>query len=74
MSWKTDARRYMIENDLVEAIIALLKYMFYNTGMGTFIWLLSNRKEERCKGKIQLTDATAMKSLLRKNMGKRIVS
>ena len=45
--------------------------MFYNTGIGTFIWLLSNRKEARRKGKIQLIDATAMKSPLRRNMGKK---
>lgn len=45
--------------------------MFYNTGIGTFIWILSNKKEERRKGKIQLIDATAMKSPLRKNMGKK---
>ena len=44
-------------NDLVEAIIALPENMFYNTGIGTFIWILSNRKEERRKGKIQLIDA-----------------
>lgn len=43
--------------------------MFYNTGIGTFIWILSNKKEERRKGKVQLIDATAMKSPLRKNMG-----
>ena len=67
----TQARRYMIENDLVEAIIALPENMFYNTGIGTFIWILSNRKEECRKGKIQLIDATAMKSPLRKNMGKK---
>ena len=43
--------------------------MFYNTGIGTFIWVLSNKKEDRRKGKIQLIDATSMKSPLRKNMG-----
>ncbi len=68
-SGESNARRYMIENDLVEAIIALPDNMFYNTGIGTFIWILSNKKEERRKGKIQLIDATAMKSPLRKNMG-----
>lgn len=73
-SGESNARRYMIENDLVEAIIALPENMFYNTGIGTFIWVLSNKKEERRKGKIQLIDATAMKSPLRKKMGKRIVS
>lgn len=70
-SGESNARRYMIENDLVEAVIALPENMFYNTGIGTFIWVLSNRKEERRKGKIQLIDATAMKSPLRKNMGKK---
>lgn len=68
---ESNARRFMIENDLVEAIIALPENMFYNTGIGTFIWILSNKKEERRKGKIQLIDATAMKSPLRKNMGKK---
>ena len=70
-SGESNARRYMIENDLVEAIIALPENMFYNTGIGTYIWILSNRKEDRRKGKIQLIDATAMKSPLRKNMGKK---
>ena len=70
-SGESNARRCLIENDLVEAIIALPENMFYNTGIGTFIWILSNKKEERRKGKIQLIDATAMKSPLRKNMGKK---
>lgn len=70
-SGESNARRYMIEHDLVEAIIAVPENMFYNTGIGTFIWILSNKKEDRRKGKIQLIDATAMKSPLRKNMGKK---
>ena len=70
-SGESNARRYLIENDLVEAIIAFPENMFYNTGIGTFIWVLSNKKEERRKGKIQLIDATAMKLPLRKNMGKK---
>jgi type I restriction enzyme M protein len=70
-SGESNARRYLIENDLVEAIIALPENMFYNTGIGTFIWILSNKKEERRKGKIQLIDASKMKSPLRKNMGKK---
>ncbi|WP_279002175.1 class I SAM-dependent DNA methyltransferase [Ruminococcus bicirculans (ex Wegman et al. 2014)] len=70
-SGESNARRYMIENDLVEAIIAVPENMFYNTGIGTFIWVLSNKKEDRRKSKIQLIDATAMKSALRKNMGKK---
>lgn len=70
-SGESNARRYLIENDLVEAIIAVPENMFYNTGIGTFIWVLSNKKEARRKGKIQLIDATAMKESLRKNMGKK---
>lgn len=70
-SGESNARRYLIENDLVEAIIAVPENMFYNTGIGTYIWILSNKKEKRRKGKIQLIDATAMKSTLRKNMGKK---
>lgn len=70
-SGESNARRYMIENDLVEAIIAVPDSMFYNTSIGTYIWVLSNKKEERRKGKIQLIDATVMKSSLRKNMGKK---
>ncbi|HPO78090.1 MAG TPA: class I SAM-dependent DNA methyltransferase, partial [Thermoclostridium caenicola] len=63
-SGESNARRYLIESDLVEAIIALPENMFYNTGISTYIWVLSNKKEERRKGKIQLIDATAMKSPL----------
>ena len=70
-SGESNARRYLIESDLVEAIIALPEKMFYNTGIGTFIWILSNNKEERRKGKIQLINATAIKSSLRKNMGEK---
>ncbi len=70
-SGESNARRYMIESDLVEAIIAVPEKMFYNTGIGTFIWVLSNRKEARRKGKIQLIDATGMKSPLRKNLGEK---
>jgi len=66
---ESNARRFMIERDLVEAIIALPNNMFYNTGIGTFIWVLSNRKEPHRKGKIQLIDATNIKSALRKNLG-----
>lgn len=68
-SGESNARRYLIESDLVEAIIALPDNMFYNTGIGTYIWVLFNKKEARRKGKIQLIDATQMKSPLRKNMG-----
>lgn len=70
-SGESNARRYVIENDLVEAIIALPGNMFYNTPLQTYIWILSNKKEERRKGKIQLIDATDMKSPLGKNLGKK---
>ena len=56
-SGESNIRRWIIENDWLEAIIALPEQMFYNTGIGTYIWLLTNRKEERRKGKIQLLDA-----------------
>ena len=70
-SGESNARRFMIENDFVEAIIALPEKMFYNTGIGTYIWVLSNRKEDRRRGKIQLIDATGIKTPLRKNMGEK---
>lgn len=70
-SGESNARRFMFENDLVEAIIALPESMFYNTSLGTYIWVLSNKKEECRKGKVQLIDATTMKSPLKKNMGKK---
>lgn len=70
-SGESNTRRYLIENDLVEAIISLPDNMFYNTGIGTFIWILSNNKENRRKGKIQLIDASKMKSPLPRNMGKK---
>lgn len=70
-SGESNARRFMFENDLVEAIIALPESMFYNTSLGTYIWVLTNKKEERRKGKVQLIDATALKSPLKKNMGKK---
>lgn len=70
-SGESNARRFFIENDLVEAIIALPGNMFYNTTQETYIWVLSNRKEDRRKGKIQLIDATTMKTPLRRNMGKK---
>ena len=67
----SNARRFMIEEDLIEAIIQLPENMFYNTGITTYIWILSNRKEERRKGKIQLINANGIKTALRKNMGKK---
>lgn len=65
----SNLRRYIFEQDLCEAIIAIPENMFYNTGIGTYIWVLTNKKEEKRKGKVQLIDATSMKSTLRKNLG-----
>ena len=70
-SGESNARRYLFENDLVEAIIALPDGMFYNTSLGTFIWVLSNKKSDERKGKVQLINATEMKTSMWKNMGKK---
>lgn len=67
----SNLRKYMFENDLVEAIIAMPEKDFYNTGIGTFIWVLTNRKEERRKGLVQLIDATNIKSPITKNLGEK---
>ena len=56
-SGESDIRKWIIENDWLEAIVALPEQMFYNTGIGTYIWIVTNRKEKRRKGKIQLFDA-----------------
>ena len=66
---ESNLRRYIIENDWLEAIVALPENMFYNTGIATFIWVVTNRKASHRQGKVQLIDATAMKSPLRKNLG-----
>ena len=66
---ESNLRRYIIENDMLEAIIAMPENMFYNTGIGTFVWIVTNRKEERRRGKVQLIDATSIKTPLRKNLG-----
>ena len=66
---ESNIRRYVIENDLLEAIVALPLNLFYNTGIATYIWVLSNRKQERRKGKVQLIDATKWFTPLRKNLG-----
>lgn len=66
---ESNLRRYIIENDWLEAIVALPENMFYNTGISTFIWIVTNRKAVHRQGKVQLIDATSMKSPLRKNLG-----
>lgn len=68
---ESNIRRWIIENDWLEAIIALPENMFYNTGIATYIWLLSNRKTNFRKGKVQLIDATGWYVPLRKNLGKK---
>ncbi|MDD4127361.1 MAG: class I SAM-dependent DNA methyltransferase [Methanomicrobium sp.] len=68
---ESNIRRWIIENDWLEAIVALPLNMFYNTGIATYIWVLSNRKPEHRKGKVQLIDATKWYKPLRKNLGKK---
>jgi len=68
---ESNIRRWIIENDWLEAIIALPLNMFYNTGIATYIWVLTNRKPEHRKGKVQLIDATKWFKPLRKNLGKK---
>jgi len=66
---ESEIRKMIIENDLLECIIALPTNIFYNTGIPTYIWILSNKKEERRKGKIQLINAIDIYEKLRKNLG-----
>lgn len=68
---ESNIRRWVIENDWLEAIIALPLNMFYNTGIATYIWVLTNRKPEHRKGKVQLIDATKWFKPRRKNLGKK---
>ena len=65
----SNIRRYLIENDLLEAIIQLPNNIFYNTGITTYIWVLSNHKAKDRKGKVQLIDASQLYEKLRKNLG-----
>jgi type I restriction enzyme M protein len=68
---KSNIRRWILENDWLEAIIALPLNMFYNTGIATYIWVLTNRKPAHRQGKVQLIDATPWFKPLRKNLGKK---
>ena len=70
-SGESNTRRWIIENDWLDAIIALPLNMFYNTGIATYVWVLSNRKPGHRRGKVQLIDATAWSRPLRKNLGKK---
>jgi type I restriction enzyme M protein len=68
-SGESEIRRYVLENDLVEAIVALPTDMFYNTGISTYVWILSNRKPDGRKGKVQLIDASSLFQKMRKSLG-----
>ena len=68
-SGESEIRRYVLENDLLEAIIALPTDMFYNTGISTYIWIVSNRKQALRKGKVQLVDASSFWQKMRKSLG-----
>ncbi|MER9868761.1 type I restriction-modification system subunit M [Mesorhizobium sp. M0136] len=70
-SGESNIRRWVIEKDWVEAIVALPLNLFYNTGIATYVWVLSNRKTKHRRGKIQLIDATQWFTPLRKNLGKK---
>lgn len=66
---ESNIRKWIIENDMLEAIVAMPKDMFYNTGIATYIWLVTNRKPERRKGKVQLINAVDFSTPMRKNLG-----
>src|SRR5271169_2522920 len=66
---ESNIRQWIIENDWLEAIVALPLNMFYNTGIATYVWVLTNRKPKRRRGKVQLIDATRWFKPLRKNLG-----
>jgi type I restriction enzyme M protein len=68
-SGESEIRRYVLENDLLEAIVGLPTDMFYNTGISTYVWIITNRKPEHRKGKVQLIDASAMWQKMRKSLG-----
>ena len=68
-SGESEIRRYVLENDLLEAIVGLPTDMFYNTGIATYVWIVSNRKPAARKGKVQLIDASGMWQKMRKSLG-----
>src|ERR1019366_9350010 len=68
---ESNIRRWIIENDWLEAIVALPLNIFYNTGIATYVWVLTNKKPEHRRGKVQLIDATGWSKPLRKNLGKK---
>jgi type I restriction enzyme M protein len=68
-SGESEIRRYILENDLLEALIALPEQLFYNTGIATYVWVVTNRKAAKRKGKVQLIDATSFWTQMRKSLG-----
>jgi type I restriction enzyme M protein len=70
-SGESNIRQWIIENDWLEAIVALPDQLFYNTGISTYLWIVTNRKERRRKGKIQLIDATGFFTKMRKSLGQK---
>jgi len=68
-SGESEIRRWILENDCLDAIVALPEQLFYNTGIATYVWILTNRKEPRRQGKIQLIDATAFWTPMRRSLG-----
>ena len=68
---ESNIRRWIIENDWLEAIVALPLNIFYNTGIATYVWILTNRKPPHRRGKVQLIDATGWYRPLRRNLGSR---
>ena len=68
-SGESEIRRWILENDLLEALIALPEQLFYNTGIATYVWVLTNRKRPARRGRVQLVDATEFWTLLRKSLG-----
>ena len=68
-SGESEIRKWIIENDWLEAIVALPEQMFYNTGIGTYIWVVTNRKQEHRKGKVQLIDGRSLWEPMRKSLG-----
>lgn len=68
-SGESEIRRWILENDFLEAIIALPEQLFFNTGIATYVWIFSNRKSGERKGKVQLVDARKIRTQLRRNLG-----
>ena len=68
-SGESEIRRHVLENDLLEALIALPEQLFYNTGIATYVWLLTNRKKPARRGRIQLIDATSFWTQMKRSLG-----